>query len=46
MRIQCISRPRSTWSFPTIGTLFSAVHATTHALQPTQLPRSIAIPHA
>jgi hypothetical protein len=28
MRIQCISRPRATIALPTIGTLFSAWHAT------------------
>ena len=45
MRIQCISRPRSTWSLPTTGMLFSAWQATTHALQPVHVVRSIAMPH-
>jgi hypothetical protein len=43
MRIQCISRPRATIALPTMGTLFSAWHATTHALQPVQVERSIDI---
>ena len=36
MRIQCISRPLATCSLPTIGMLFSAWQATTHAVQPMQ----------
>jgi hypothetical protein len=39
-------RPRETSCLPTIGTLFSAWHATTQALQPTQAARSIDIPQA
>jgi len=35
-----------TWSLPTTGVLFSDTHATTHALQPLQLFRSIAMPQA
>src|SRR5579863_945708 len=46
IRIQCMMRPRSTWSLPTIATLFSDVHATTHALHPTHLFKSIDSPHA
>ena len=45
MRIQCISRPRTTSSLPTIGMLFSLWQATEQALQPTQVLRSITIPH-
>ena len=45
-RSQCISRPRLTWSLPTIGMLFSAWHATMHAPQPTHAFRSIDMPHA
>ena len=37
MRIQCISRPCSTCSLPTTGTLFSAWQATTQALHPVQV---------
>src|SRR6266542_484908 len=45
MRIQCIARPLTVSSSFTIGTLFSAWHATTHALQPVHLSRSITIVH-
>ena len=31
-----MARPRRTWSLPTTGMLFSAWHATTHALHPVQ----------
>jgi len=40
--VQCISRPQHL-CLPTMGMLFSAWHATTHALQPMQLPGP---PHA
>ena len=46
MRIQCISRPRRTWSFPTVGMLFSAWQATTQALQPVHDERFTESPHA
>ena len=46
MRIQCISRPRATWSLPTTGMLFSDWQAMTQALQPMQEFRSIAMPQA
>jgi hypothetical protein len=45
-RIQCISRLRTTSCLPTTGMLFSDWQATVHALQPMQLFRSIAMPHA
>ncbi len=45
MRSQCISRPRQTLSLPTTGMLFSDWQATTQALQPVHLLRSIAIAH-
>jgi hypothetical protein len=45
MRSQCISRLRATSWRPTTGTLFSAWQATTQALQPVQIDRSIDIPH-
>ena len=45
MRSQCISRPRRTPSRPTVGTLFSAWQATTQALQPVQVVRSMVIAH-
>ena len=45
MRIQCIARPRLTWTLPTIGMLFSAWQATTQALQPMQTFMSTAMPH-
>ena len=45
MRIQCISRPRTTCSAPTTGMLFSDWQARTQALQPTQALRSMAMPH-
>ena len=38
-------RPRKTCSLPTMGTLFSAWQATTQALQPMQVFRSMLIPH-
>ena len=37
IRIQCICRFLSTWSLPTIGMLFSAWQATTHAWHPMHL---------
>ena len=46
MRSQCISRPSSTCSLPTTGTLFSAWQATTQALQPMQAFRSTLMPQA
>ena len=46
MRNQCMTRPASTWSLPTIGTLFSAWQATAQAWQPMQEFRSIAIAQA
>ena len=46
MRSQCISRPLATWSLPTTGMLFSAWQATTQALQPVQVLRSMAMPQA
>ena len=46
IRIHCISRPRATWSFPTTGILFSAWHATTQALQPRQVLKSMLMPQA
>ena len=45
MRIHCISRPMRTFSLPTTGMLFSDWQATTHALQPVHLLRSIDIAH-
>ena len=45
MRIHCISRPLPTFSLPTTGMLFSDWQATTQALQPVHLLRSIAMPH-
>ena len=45
MRIQCISRPRVTWSLPTDGMLFSLWQATTQALQPMHEFRSIVMAH-
>ena len=44
MRIQFISRLRMTWFLPTIGMLFSAWQATTHALQPVHAVRYVAMP--
>ena len=46
MRIQCISRPFSTSSLPTTGTLFSDWHAIMHALQPVHALRSMTMPQA
>src|SRR5215467_11463152 len=46
IRIQCISRPRATSFLPTVGMLFSAWQAITHALHPTHLLKSTDIPHA
>ena len=45
MRIQCIARPLTTCSLPTIGILFSAWQAIMQALQPVQVFRSTAMPH-
>src|SRR3954464_8671971 len=45
IRSQCISRIRATSCFPTVGMLFSAWHATTHALHPMHVCKSIDIPH-
>ena len=45
MRIQCISRPSSTWRLPTTAMLFSDWQAMTHALHPVQRLRSITMPH-
>ena len=45
MRSQCMWRPRLICSLPTTGILFSAWHATTHALQPMQEFMSIVMPH-
>ena len=44
-RIQCISRPCATRSFPTIGILFSAWQAIVQVLQPVHEFRSMTMPH-
>ena len=46
MRSQCISRSWITCSLPTTGMLFSAMQATTQALQPMQAFRSMLMPQA
>src|SRR4029078_6160808 len=40
-----MARPRRACSGPTVGMLFSAWHAVTHAPHPVQRSRSTAIPH-
>src|SRR3990172_8081502 len=44
-RIQCIRRPFPASASPTVGMLFSATHATTHAPHPVQRSMSITIAH-
>src|SRR5215475_16066615 len=40
-----MARPRPAWAGPTVGMLFSAWQAVTHAPHPVHVSRSTAIPH-